>query len=122
MYVASIAMVMVRTSDKQKRVDVRLPRNTSLKQERELGAFARYCVQRIEKDLGERQHWMVEIQIGSRGYAALIEVQHQGLVLETRGFGHDGPLAIWDAMCRIEQEIRERRGAVFTSRTKVAND
>lgn len=110
------------TSNKQKRLDVRLPRSTSLKQERELGAFVRYCVQRIEKDFGERQQWLVEIDIGARGYAALVEVQHHGLVLEARGNGHDGPLAIWDAMCRIEQEIRERRGAVFASRIKAAND
>lgn len=113
---------MVRTSDKPKRIDVRLPRSASFRQERELGAFARYCVQRIEKDLGERQQWLVEIDINKRGYSAFVEVRHLGLVLETHGYGHDGPLAIWDAMCRIEQEIRDRRGAIFATGTKAAND
>lgn len=110
------------TVSRQRRVDVRVPRNASAKQERELGAFARYCVQRIEKDLGERQHWRVDIGLGGRGYTALVEVQHLGLVIESRGYGHDGPLAIWDAMCRMEQELRDRRGAIFAPRPKVAND
>ena len=92
----------------------------SIKHERELGAFARYCVQRIEKELGQRQQWSVEIDLRAPGYAARVEVHHLGLVLETRGQGHDGPLAIWDAMCRIEQELRDRRGAVFLGRP--AND
>jgi len=113
---------MASASTKQKRIAVRLPANTSLKQERELGAFARYCVQRIEKDLGERQQWLVEIDLKNRSYSALVEVHHFGSTLESRGYGHDGPLAVWDAMCRIEQELRERRGAVFASRPKVAND
>jgi hypothetical protein len=112
---------MASTSTKHKRVDVRLPRNTSPRQERELGAFARYCVQRIEKELGEREHWLVEIVLGGRGYSALVEVQHYGFVLETRGAGNDGPLAIWDAMCRIEQELRDR-GALFAKAPRAAND
>jgi hypothetical protein len=105
-----------------KRVVVRVSPSASAKQERELGAFARYCVQRIEKDLGERQHWLVEITVGARGYSALVEVQHHGLAIETRGTGNDGALAIWDAMCRVEQELRDRRGSVFVSRPRVAND
>lgn len=101
------------------RIDIRVPVGVSLKHERELGAFARYCVQRIEKDLGERQQWNIEIDLRAPNYVARIEVQHFGLVLETRGQGPDGPLAIWDAMCRIEQELRDR-GALFA--TKPAND
>lgn len=112
---------MATTSTKQKRVDVQLPLNTSVRQERELGAFARYCVQRIEKELGEREHWLVQIVLGGRGYSAVVEVRHFGLVLETRGAGTDGPLAIWDAMCRIEQELRDR-GALFAKTPRAAND
>jgi hypothetical protein len=113
---------MATTSGKHKRVDVRLPTTTSMKQERELAAFARYCVQRIEKDLGEQQLWSVEIDLGGRGYSALVEVHHLGIAIETRGYGNDGPLAIWDAMCRMEQELRDRRGAVYHPRPKAAND
>ncbi len=112
---------MATTHKYERRIDVRVPRHASLKHERELGAFARYCVQRIERDLGERQHWVVDVQIGGRGYSAAVEVQHQDLVIEARGYGHDGPLAIWDAMCRIEQELRDRSGAMFVRR-EPAND
>ena len=110
---------MAAVTGKHPRVDVRMPANTSAKQERELGAFVRYCVQRIEKELGERQ-WLVEIDLGGRGYSAFVEVQHHGVAIETRGLGQDGPLAIWDAMCRIEQELRDR-GAIFVP-SKPAND
>lgn len=112
------------TSSKRARIGVRVPPGVSLRQERELGAFARYCVLRIEKDLGERELWNVEVDIRSPGYAARVEVQHLGLELVTNGQGHDGPLAIWDAMCRIEQELRDRRGAVFATLrdSRAAND
>lgn len=105
---------------KPARIEVRVP-TESLKQERELGAFARYCVQRIEKDIGERQHWTVEIGMRSSMYTAYVEVQHFGQTLDARGEGSDGPLAIWDAMCRLEQELRERRAAQ-KPRPAVAND
>ena len=115
---------MVAMASNNKRIDVRVPAGVSLKHERELGAFARYCVQRIERDLGPRQQWSIEIDLRSGSYAARVEVQHLGLALESRGEGQDGPLAIWDAMCRIEQQLRERRGAVFATLrdTRAAND
>lgn len=113
---------MAALTPKTKHVEVRLPPTASVKQERELGAFVRYCIQRIEKDLGERQQWRVEIDLGGRGYSALVEVLHLGLQCETKGYGHDGALAIWDAMCRIEQLLRERRGVMFSPRSKAAND
>jgi hypothetical protein len=91
-----------------------------MRQERELGAFARYCVQRIEKELGQLERWAVEIALGGRGYSALVEMEHFGLVLETRGYGNDGALAIWDAMCRIEQELRYRATSVLAK--NAAND
>lgn len=91
---------------------MRVPPSASSKHERELGAFARYCAQRIEKDVGEREQWVVEIAILKNSYTTLVQVQHFGLVIEVRGEGNDGPLAIWDAMCRLEQELRERRARI----------
>ena len=111
------------TPNIHKRIDVRVPPHIGNRQARELIAFSRYCVQRIEKELGERQRWVVAIDLGARGFASHVIVEHHALVLETHGSGTDGALAIWDAMCRIEAVIRERRGCVFMSRaTKVAND
>ena len=99
-----------------------MPPTASVKQERELGAFVRYCIQRIEKDLGERQQWRVEIDLGGRGYSAFIEVLHPGLQCEPTGYGHGGALGTWDAMCPTEQHLRERRGVLFSPRSKAAND
>lgn len=121
MLIASHVARMATTASKHTRIDVRMPSNTSAKQERELGAFARYCIQRIEKELGERQEWLVDIVLGGRGYSALVEVQHLGVVFETRGVGNDGALAVWDAMCRIEQELRDR-ASTYTSPPRAAND
>jgi hypothetical protein len=93
------------------RIEVRVPPTASAKHERELAAFARYCAQRIEKDMGEREHWIIEIALAKSSYTTLLQVEHFGTLIEVRGEGSDGPLAIWDAMCRLEQELRERRGS-----------
>jgi hypothetical protein len=93
------------------RIEVRVPPGASSKHERELAAFARYCAQRIEKDMGEREHWVIEISIAKSSFTTHLQVEHFGTVIEVRGEGSDGPLAIWDAMCRLEQELRERRGS-----------
>jgi hypothetical protein len=101
---------VVTAAGKTPRIVVRVPPGASGKHERELGAFARYCAQRIEKDMGERERWIIEISMAKQGYLTLVQVEHFGLVVEARGEGGDGPLAIWDAMCRLEQDLRERRG------------
>jgi hypothetical protein len=99
------------TTGKSAHVDVRSPEGASLRQQRELTAFARYCVQRIEKELGPHE-WLIEITMTRSRYGTFVQVMHDGLALEVRGEGDDGPLAIWDAMCRIEQELREQRVVV----------
>jgi hypothetical protein len=93
----------------RERIDVRLPEYTSDKHHRELGAFARYCILRVERELGEREAWRVDIALSLRGYSSRVSVDDRGIVLEERGNGSDGTLATWDAMCRIEQRLRERR-------------
>ena len=122
--VVALIVHVAHTRANRNRIGVRVPPGVSSRHERELGAFARYCVLRIEKDLGEREQWNIELDIRSPGYSARVEVQHLGLELVTKGQGHDGPLAIWDAMCLIEQELRDRRGAVFATLrdTRAAND
>jgi hypothetical protein len=97
------------------RVDVvlQLPRSATSRLQRELGAFARYCVTRIERELGAREHWQVTIAPTTGGvFASQVAVTDRGVETEQRGRGHDAALAIWDAMCRIEQILREQRVAV----------
>lgn len=89
------------------RIDVQLHRTASARQRRELTAFARYCILRLERDLGERQAWLVEIVPSSGKYATRIEVHDMCGALQASGSGHDGALAMWEAICRIEQAMRE---------------
>ena len=42
-------------------------------------------------------------------YVSHIAVCHRGAMIEEKGNGQDGPLAVWDAMCRLEQRLREQR-------------
>jgi hypothetical protein len=111
-------------STKLTHVHLELLPGTSRKQERELGAFARYCVTRIERELGKRERWVVTIGLASGlGYTSRIAVHHFGIELVATGRGPDGALAIWDGMCQLEQSLRERRGAVYSPRAlEVANE
>ncbi|TMQ26516.1 MAG: hypothetical protein E6J90_04320 [Deltaproteobacteria bacterium] len=79
------------------------------RQYRELGAFVRYCVSRIERELGEIPHWSVQILPAGGGFASVIAIRDGGDLLETRGTGMDGALAAWDALCKLEQRLREIR-------------
>ena len=76
---------------------------------RELGAFVFYCVARIERDLGPVAHWTVKVAPTTGGFATSIQVDDHGASLQVQANGFDGPLAVWDAMCRIEQRLREER-------------
>lgn len=98
---------------KHERLEIELHRGASPRQKRELGAFVRYCVERIERDLGVQERWAVRITMSSAtGYTSSVEVRGPGLSLESSGSGTDGVLATWDAIGRVEQLLRERRGPV----------
>jgi hypothetical protein len=96
------------TNRSPERIAVALPRDASTKQVRELGAFARYCIQRLERDLGTCGAWVVTIKISPRGFSSHVQVRHAGAVIEETSAGQDGALATWYAMCRLEQRLRER--------------
>lgn len=89
-------------------ITVQLPDSSSNNRHRELGAFARYCIHRLEKELGSSGKWTVTITASSRGFASHVRVRHYGAELEESSAGHDGALATWYAMCRLEQRMRER--------------
>jgi hypothetical protein len=99
---------MVVATQARNHVHVRVPEFTSAKQRRELSAFARYCILRMERELGERGCWTVDIVLSVDGYSSRIAVDDSGLTLEASGTGRDGALATWEAMCRIEQRLRDR--------------
>lgn len=115
--------VLMVVGSRRERIVVELPRGASFRHRRELGAFVRYCVRRIEKDLGPRDRWTVRItELSASGVTCTVAVhQHRG-VLETTGRGPDGELAIWDGMCRLEQVLRERRSSIKSSTERAGQD
>jgi hypothetical protein len=76
---------------------------------RELAAFVYYCVARIECELGDVGRWVVHVTPAVGGFTSTVAVEN-GSHTEVVANGFDGPLAIWDAMCRIEQALRDARG------------
>jgi hypothetical protein len=91
------------------RVELQLHRGAGVRQYRELGAFVRYCVSRIERDLGEIEHWSVTISPAGGEFSSVVAVKDGEDAIESTGTGMDGPLAAWEALCRLEQRLREAR-------------
>lgn len=91
------------------RVELQLHRGAGARQYRELGAFVRYCVSRIERELGEIEHWSVTIAPASGEFTSVVAVKDGSDAIESTGTGMDGPLAAWEALCRLEQLLREAR-------------
>ena len=91
------------------RVEVQLHDGAGTRQVRELGAFVRYCVSRIERELGEIDRWIVRIIPAGGQFASLIAVRDGAGEIEATGVGLDGALAAWDALCKLEQLLREAR-------------
>jgi len=90
-------------------IELQLHDHASARQHRELGAFVRYCVLRIERELGEPERWIVRIAPAVGGFRSTVSIQDGGVAIETTGSGLDGALAVWDALCSLEQALREAR-------------
>jgi hypothetical protein len=74
----------------------------------ELRSFVGHCTERIERELGTLERWTVmlvpRIQIGFMG---VVIVEHAGRTVEGRSPGRDALFAVWNAMCRVEQPLRD---------------
>src|SRR5262245_15821864 len=82
----------------------------SARQRRELTAFARYCILRVERELGRHHGWVVKIEPTPGNYVTRIAVHDAAGIVEATGVGLDGALATWEAICRIEESLRELAG------------
>lgn len=80
--------------------------------QRELGAWARYCIARIEAELGTVQQWYVQLSPTRDGFKVVISTRDP--ICEVSARGLDRSLVIWDAMCDIEQRLREIRAGRLT--------
>ena len=75
------------------RVELQLHRGAGARQYRELGAFVRYCVSRIERELGEIEHWSVTIAPTGGKFSSVVAVKDGDDAIESKGTGMDGPTA-----------------------------
>lgn len=86
-----------------------MPERATARQRRELGAIARYCVARIERELGAPDTWYLRVGPVDGQYACTVVVHDSGCAIETTSTEPDGALAIWDAICEIEQVLKDVR-------------
>ncbi len=93
-----------------KRIVVELHDQASQRHQRELGAFVRYCIIRMEREFGELR-WVVRIAPVGGEFTSSAMVGEDDDLVEARGRGYDGALAAWDALSNLEQALREFRAA-----------
>jgi len=98
-----------RARAKRARVQLQLYSGAGARQYRELGAFVRYCVSRIERELGEIDRWSVTIAPADGEFTSRVAIETGEDALQSTGRGLDGPLAVWDALCKLEQLLRDAR-------------
>ena len=91
------------------RVVLRLHEQASARQYRDLGVFVRYGVERIERDVGRAESWMVTIAPTRDGFSSVVITEDAGIVIQATGRGLDGALAAWDALCSVEQLLHDDR-------------
>src|SRR4051812_10393439 len=91
------------------RAELRLPPPVRGGQKQDdLVAFAGYCATRIGRDLTGIDGWDLYLVAGIDGRAdAVIRAHVRGEVVEARASECDPANAIWSAMCRIEQPLRD---------------
>ena len=72
-------------------------------------AAAPYRMVRIESTRGEPERWVVKVVPPDGGADRTTSVRDRGFELASTG-GLDSALAAWDALCSLEQVLREARG------------
>ena len=97
------------------RIEVRLHPGASARECRELGAFVRFCVGRIERELAAVDHWTITIVPDRQaGYVSTAIATSRGGVVEAHAVGRDGTLAAWNALGSLEQALREQAASLIS--------
>ncbi len=96
-------------SEVRVRADLRLAPPVSGGQKRDdLVAFAGFCAARITRGLSGISAWDLFLVSGLDGQADAVVRAHLGHeIIEARASACDPAHAIWDAMCRVEQPLRD---------------
>jgi hypothetical protein len=91
------------------RLEVQLHDRATVRQHRELGAFVRYSVARIERNIGAARWWTVKIVPDGCAYTCTVIVETADAVVRGNRSSADATLAAWDALCKVEQQLLEAR-------------
>jgi hypothetical protein len=91
----------------QEHIEVIAATHLTDRQLEDLTSFVSYCAARFARQLAITQRWIVTI--GRRGRHACVcaRVDTDSETITASGASLDFALAIWDAMCRVEQPLRE---------------
>ena len=107
-------MAIVIDREHRRRIDVRCVQLSTNQELRELGAFVRFCVGRIERELGIIQRWLVSIApVPTGGYISTVTTSRGGRLVEASGTGPDVTQAAWTALGNLEQHLRELAAQVL---------
>jgi hypothetical protein len=96
-------------SEVRVRAELRLSPPVSGGQKRDdLVAFAGFCAARIARDLSGISAWDLYVVSGLDGQAAAVVRAYLGReIIEGRASACDPAHAIWNAMCEVEQPLRD---------------
>lgn len=96
-------------SEVRVRAELRLAPPVSGGQKRDdLVAFAGFCASRIARDLSGIGTWDLFVVSGIDGHAdAVVRVEVGRESVEARASACDPAHAIWNAMCQVEQPLRD---------------
>ena len=75
----------------------------------ELREFARFCIERIEQDVGRATWWTMKTALAGVCFSCEVVVEHGGRILRVEGNGFDAAVAGRDAFCKIETMLRDVR-------------
>ena len=93
------------------RVELSLHDHATARQHRELGAFARYCIARIERDAEVANWWRVKVVPATAGFHCDVIMEYWGVVMASAGDGLDGALSVWEALCKMEHLLHDKVAA-----------
>jgi hypothetical protein len=79
------------------------------RQYRELSDFVQYCVARIEREVGLVERWQLTVTATRGGFTSTAHVADGEYAADGAALAFDRSLAVWDAMSRLEEGLRELR-------------
>jgi ribosome-associated translation inhibitor RaiA len=88
-------------------IELRLHEAATVHQYRELGAFVRECIDRLERTFGQARWWTIKIDLHRVCYSCELTAELDHSLVQASGTGFDGAIAGWEAFRKIEGSLRK---------------